>query len=286
MSSGPPARRIRLGTILVLLLLVTLVPLGLFAGQLVLRSWQQQQNLVNNQNVERARGFRVAIDQEVQSTITALNALATLGDLDAGDFQRFLSGLRAHGSAAAGMAVRAPGRSRFSCDRQHGGAARLAVGARQRRLGAGSAADEAAGGLVARPRSGDRPVFRLDWRTGDAAASRFATRSACASRRRCSAPCSASRTAPVDGVVAVIDAAHDDRGAHARRGEVRRRQSEPGLSPRHPERAPRVRCARRSRRNPVVLGMEPVATDGLDHRHRAPGRRRSTSPPCSRCSCS
>jgi PAS domain S-box-containing protein len=88
-SSAPPARRIRLGTILVLLLLVTLVPLGLFAGQLVLRSWQQQLNLVNSQNVERARGFRVAIDQEVQSTITALNALATLGDLEAGDFHAF-----------------------------------------------------------------------------------------------------------------------------------------------------------------------------------------------------
>ena len=68
---------------------MTLVPLGLFAGQLVLRSWQQQLNLVNNQNVERARGFRVAVDQEVQSTITALNALATLGDIDAADFGDF-----------------------------------------------------------------------------------------------------------------------------------------------------------------------------------------------------
>jgi PAS domain S-box-containing protein len=88
-SSGQPPRRIRLGTIFVLLLLVTLVPLGIFAAQLVLRTWQQQQGLVNSQNVERARAFRVAIDQEVQSTITALEALATLGDLDTSDFRSF-----------------------------------------------------------------------------------------------------------------------------------------------------------------------------------------------------
>ena len=39
----PTVRRIRLGTILALLLLVTLVPLGLFAGRLVYSSWLQQQ---------------------------------------------------------------------------------------------------------------------------------------------------------------------------------------------------------------------------------------------------
>ena len=52
---------------------MTIVPLGLFAGRLVFTSWQQQQDLVNNQNVERARAISVAVDQEVQSTITALN---------------------------------------------------------------------------------------------------------------------------------------------------------------------------------------------------------------------
>jgi len=64
-NPGKPVRRIRLGTILALLLLVTIVPLGLFAGQLVLTSRQQQQDLVNRQNVERARAISVAVDKEV-----------------------------------------------------------------------------------------------------------------------------------------------------------------------------------------------------------------------------
>ena len=82
MSPREPFRRVRLGTILALLLLVTIVPLGLFAGRLVFTSWQQQQDLVNSQNVERARAISVAVDQEVQSTITALYALAALGHID------------------------------------------------------------------------------------------------------------------------------------------------------------------------------------------------------------
>jgi len=88
-NPGKPVRRIRLGTILALLLLVTIVPLGLFAGQLVLTSRQQQQDLVNRQNVERARAISVAVDKEVQSTITALRALAALGRLDAANLRPF-----------------------------------------------------------------------------------------------------------------------------------------------------------------------------------------------------
>ena len=87
--SREPVRRVRLGTILALLLLFTIVPLGLFAGRLVFTSWQQQQDLVNGQNVERARAVSVAVDQEVQSTITALEALATLGPIDADNLQAF-----------------------------------------------------------------------------------------------------------------------------------------------------------------------------------------------------
>ena len=89
MSSRKPFRRVRLGTILALLLLVTVVPLGLFAGRLVFTSWQQRQDLVNGQNVERARAISVAVDQEVQSTITALNALAVLASIDADNLQPF-----------------------------------------------------------------------------------------------------------------------------------------------------------------------------------------------------
>jgi PAS domain S-box-containing protein len=88
-SAREPARQIRLGTILALLLFVTIVPLGLFSGQLVWQSWQQQQVLVNGQNVERARAISVAVSQEVQSTITALYALAKLGHIDPNDLQPF-----------------------------------------------------------------------------------------------------------------------------------------------------------------------------------------------------
>jgi signal transduction histidine kinase len=81
--------RVRLGTILALLLLVTLVPLGLFAGWLIYGSWQQQTALVNVQNVQQARAASVAIDQEVQSTITALNALAILAPIDPANLKPF-----------------------------------------------------------------------------------------------------------------------------------------------------------------------------------------------------
>ncbi len=89
MSLREPVRRVRLGTILALLLFVTIVPLGLFSGRLIWQSWQQQQVLVNGQNVERARAISVAVSQEVQSTITALYALAKLGHIDPNDLQPF-----------------------------------------------------------------------------------------------------------------------------------------------------------------------------------------------------
>ena len=68
---------------------MTIVPLGLFAGRLVFTSWQQQQDLVNGQNVERARAISVAVDQEVHSTITALNALAVLASIDPDNLRPF-----------------------------------------------------------------------------------------------------------------------------------------------------------------------------------------------------
>ncbi len=89
MSPREPVRRVRLGTILALLLFVTIVPLGLFSGRLIWQFWQQQQVLVNRQNVERARAISVAVSQEVQSTITALYALAKLGHIDPNDLQPF-----------------------------------------------------------------------------------------------------------------------------------------------------------------------------------------------------
>ena len=141
-------------------------------------------------------------------------------------FSRLLRSVRTHGSAPAVMAVGAPGRSRFSRHRQHGGAARHAVGARQRRLGADRVTDEAAGGLLARPRSRSRPVFRLDWRARHARqrASLRAWRAHPGIRvQLCTASAERSRGRRRRG----HRRAHDDRGAHSRRGEVRRRQPEP-----------------------------------------------------------
>jgi signal transduction histidine kinase len=79
-------RRLRLGAILALLVLATTVPLVVFAARLILSSWQDQVAVVDRQNIERARAISVAIDQEVQTSITALNVLAAT---DSGDLRDF-----------------------------------------------------------------------------------------------------------------------------------------------------------------------------------------------------
>jgi PAS domain S-box-containing protein len=84
-----PSRRIRLGTIFALLVLITTVPLVLFAARLIFTSWQQQQAMVDRQNVERARAIGFAIDQEVQTTIAALKVLASLEPIDRGNLEDF-----------------------------------------------------------------------------------------------------------------------------------------------------------------------------------------------------
>jgi PAS domain S-box-containing protein len=83
------SRQVRLGTILALLVLVTTVPLGLFAAHLIYTFWQQQQGLVNRQNIERARAVTAAIDQEVQSTVAQLRVLAALEPIETEDLQSF-----------------------------------------------------------------------------------------------------------------------------------------------------------------------------------------------------
>src|SRR5262249_25535898 len=88
-SSGMPLPRVRVGTILALLVLVTTIPLGLFAAYLIYASWTQQLVIVNRQNVERARAVSVAVDQEVQNTITALNVLATVDPIDTQNLRPF-----------------------------------------------------------------------------------------------------------------------------------------------------------------------------------------------------
>jgi signal transduction histidine kinase len=78
-------RRIPLGVVLSLLVLATTVPLGIFAAGLIRASLGQQRAIVDRQNIEIARAISVAIDQEVDRTIGALNVLSSFipsgGDL-------------------------------------------------------------------------------------------------------------------------------------------------------------------------------------------------------------
>lgn len=80
--------RLRLRTLLALLVLTTLIPLGLFASLLIGRSWQQQRAVVERQNVNTARAISLAIDQEVESGRSALQVLAALDVYDPLDTQR------------------------------------------------------------------------------------------------------------------------------------------------------------------------------------------------------
>jgi sensor histidine kinase regulating citrate/malate metabolism len=68
--------KLRLRAILALLVLTTSVPLGLFAGILIVRSSHEQRALVEQRNVETARAVSVAVDQQVESARAALQALA------------------------------------------------------------------------------------------------------------------------------------------------------------------------------------------------------------------
>jgi signal transduction histidine kinase/CheY-like chemotaxis protein len=82
-------RRLRLRTLLILLVLVTTIPIALFAAWLISRSSAQQEALVDQQNVEQARAVLVAVDQEVEDVIASLNVLSVLdpiGAEDKGDF--------------------------------------------------------------------------------------------------------------------------------------------------------------------------------------------------------
>ncbi|MEN3337003.1 MAG: hypothetical protein V7647_679 [Acidobacteriota bacterium] len=90
-KSRVPRVRIRLRTILALLVLATTVPLGLFAARLIWTSWTQQQALIDRQNLEQARAASMAVDQEVDRTVTALHVLAALDVVDDPDRTRFVA---------------------------------------------------------------------------------------------------------------------------------------------------------------------------------------------------
>ena len=281
------SRRIRLGTILVLLLLVHPRP-----PRAVRRTARAAPPGSSSRisSTTRTSSARAASGRNRSGSAKHDHGAQRAGDARRSRRRRFSrvpSGLRAHGPAPADVAVRAPGRSRFS----RRSSTRRCRSARRRRssttIGCGQSCETkrpAVSSLVHDPAAGQ--YFVSIGVPVSSAASRFATCSACAFSHRCSAPSSASGTAAVDGVVAVID---------SRMTIVARTRAEEKLRRRQPERRLRQSDLRARaegaaldapRGNPVVLGVEPFAADGLDHRHRAARRRRSTSRPCSRCSCS
>ena len=82
-------RRLRLRTLLVLLVLVTTIPIALFAAWLISRSSAQQEALIDRQNIEQARAIIVGVDQEIEDVIASLNVLSLLEPIDAPDKAQF-----------------------------------------------------------------------------------------------------------------------------------------------------------------------------------------------------
>jgi signal transduction histidine kinase len=82
-------RRVRLGSILTTLVLVTSVPSAVLAGWLTWTSGTQQQALIHAQNIEKARAVSAAIDLDVERTMGALVALTTLDPIDQADLHHF-----------------------------------------------------------------------------------------------------------------------------------------------------------------------------------------------------
>jgi signal transduction histidine kinase len=83
-------RRLRLRTLLTVLVIVTTLPIAAFAGWLISRSSAQQQALVDRQNIEQARAVSVAVDTEIESTIASLRVLGLLESINAADKTEFI----------------------------------------------------------------------------------------------------------------------------------------------------------------------------------------------------
>lgn len=84
-----PLTRVRVRTLLVVLILVTTLPIAAFAVWVVWRSTEHQAALIDVQNIEQARAVVVAVDKEIEATISALNVLALLEPIDEPDKTRF-----------------------------------------------------------------------------------------------------------------------------------------------------------------------------------------------------
>ena len=82
-------RRLRLRTLLIVLVLVTTLPVALFATWVISRFSAQQEAIIDRQNVDQARAVLVAVDQELGSTVAALGVLALLDPVDTPDKTHF-----------------------------------------------------------------------------------------------------------------------------------------------------------------------------------------------------
>ncbi len=72
-------RKIGLRLVAAMLVLAATVPLAIFAAMLAIGSWRHQTSLAEQQSVEMARAVSVSIDKEIESAVTALNVLASVG---------------------------------------------------------------------------------------------------------------------------------------------------------------------------------------------------------------
>jgi signal transduction histidine kinase len=88
-------RRLRLRTLLAILVLVTTLPLAAYAAWLISRSSTQQQAIIDAQNIEQARAISVAVDKEIESTVASLSVLALAESIDAdqADFTRMATSI-------------------------------------------------------------------------------------------------------------------------------------------------------------------------------------------------
>ena len=88
-------RRLRLRTLLAILVLVTTLPVAAYAGWLIARTSAQQQAMIDRQNIEQARAISVAVDKEIESTVASLSVLALVESVDAdkADFTRMATSI-------------------------------------------------------------------------------------------------------------------------------------------------------------------------------------------------
>jgi signal transduction histidine kinase len=82
-------RRVRLRTLLIVLILVTTLPVAAFAAWVIWRSTADQAALIDAQNIEQARAMLVAVDQEIKATIASLKVVALAEQIHETDKTRF-----------------------------------------------------------------------------------------------------------------------------------------------------------------------------------------------------